>query len=94
MPPPAALRRRASPPLPPSAALPILTILAAVADLFLAGARIIGKFAGVYSGHATNNALLRALFADPEAWKYDAFQGQEGLSAIDGGIFPELAETA
>ena len=69
-------------------------ILDAVGDLYLAGAPIIGKFEGVYSGHATNNALLRALFADPEAWKYDAFQGQEGLSAIDGGIFPELAETA
>ena len=69
-------------------------ILDAVGDLYLAGAPIIGKFEGVYSGHATNNALLRALFADPEAWKYDAFQGQEGLSAIDGGIFPEFAETA
>ncbi|MCH8237397.1 MAG: UDP-3-O-acyl-N-acetylglucosamine deacetylase [Proteobacteria bacterium] len=69
-------------------------ILDAVGDLYLAGAPIIGKFEGIYSGHATNNALLRALFADPEAWKYDEFQGQEGLSAIDGGIFPELAETA
>ncbi|MCH7551657.1 MAG: UDP-3-O-acyl-N-acetylglucosamine deacetylase, partial [Proteobacteria bacterium] len=69
-------------------------ILDAVGDLYLAGAPIIGKFEGVYSGHATNNALLRTLFADPEAWKYDVFQGQEALTAIDGGIFPELADTA
>lgn len=69
-------------------------ILDAVGDLYLAGAPIIGKFEGIYSGHATTNALLRALFADPEAWKYDEFQGQEALSAIDGGIFPELADTA
>ncbi len=70
-------------------------ILDAVGDLYLAGGAIIGRFEGVYSGHATNNALLRALFADNEAWKYDVFQGDEVLSAIDGGIFPELvAETA
>ena len=62
---------------------------------YLAGGAIIGRFEGVYSGHAPNNALLRALFADNEAWKYDVFQGDEVLSAIDGGIFPELvAETA
>ena len=70
-------------------------ILDAVGDLYLAGGAIIGRFEGVCSGHATNNALLRALFADNEAWKYDVFQGDEALSAIDGGIFPELAaETA
>lgn len=43
-------------------------ILDAVGDLYLAGAPIIGAFAGVCSGHAANNKLLRALFADPEAW--------------------------
>jgi UDP-3-O-[3-hydroxymyristoyl] N-acetylglucosamine deacetylase len=69
-------------------------VLDAVGDLYLAGAPIIGKFQGVCSGHATNNALLRALFADPDAWKHDTFQGDEALSAIDGGIFPEYAETA
>ena len=43
-------------------------ILDAVGDLYLAGAPIMGAFAGVCSGHAANNKLLRALFADPEAW--------------------------
>ncbi len=69
-------------------------ILDAVGDLYLAGAAIIGHFQGVCSGHATNNRLLHALFADADAWTLDVFRGTEALSAIDGGIFPELAETA
>ena len=40
-------------------------ILDAIGDLALAGAPILGRFEGVRSGHALNNALLRALFADP-----------------------------
>lgn len=39
-------------------------ILDAVGDLALAGARLVGRFEGRKSGHALNNALLRALFAD------------------------------
>lgn len=42
--------------------------LDAVGDLALAGAPIIGHFHGVRSGHAINNRLLRALFADRGAW--------------------------
>ena len=40
-------------------------ILDAIGDMALAGAPLIAKFEGVRSGHATNNAVLRALFADP-----------------------------
>jgi UDP-3-O-[3-hydroxymyristoyl] N-acetylglucosamine deacetylase len=40
-------------------------ILDAVGDMALAGAPLIARFEGVRSGHALNNALLRALFADP-----------------------------
>jgi UDP-3-O-[3-hydroxymyristoyl] N-acetylglucosamine deacetylase len=40
-------------------------ILDAVGDLALAGAPIMGRFEGYKSGHALNNALLRAVFADP-----------------------------
>jgi UDP-3-O-[3-hydroxymyristoyl] N-acetylglucosamine deacetylase len=40
-------------------------ILDAIGDLALAGAPILGRFEGRKSGHALNNALLRALFADP-----------------------------
>jgi UDP-3-O-[3-hydroxymyristoyl] N-acetylglucosamine deacetylase len=40
-------------------------ILDAIGDMALAGAPLIARFEGVKSGHATNNAALRALFADP-----------------------------
>jgi UDP-3-O-[3-hydroxymyristoyl] N-acetylglucosamine deacetylase len=40
-------------------------ILDAIGDLALAGAPVIGRFEGRRSGHALNNALLRALFSDP-----------------------------
>ena len=43
-------------------------ILDAVGDLFLAGAPLLGVYDGVRSGHALNNQLLRALFADQTAW--------------------------
>jgi UDP-3-O-[3-hydroxymyristoyl] N-acetylglucosamine deacetylase len=41
-------------------------ILDAIGDMALAGSPLIARFEGVKSGHATNNAVLRALFADPE----------------------------
>ena len=40
-------------------------ILDAIGDMALAGAPLIARFEGVKSGHQTNNAVLRALFADP-----------------------------
>jgi UDP-3-O-[3-hydroxymyristoyl] N-acetylglucosamine deacetylase len=46
-------------------------ILDAVGDLYLAGGGIIGHFHGVCSGHEATNNLLRALFADKDAWCYD-----------------------
>lgn len=43
-------------------------ILDGIGDLYLAGAPIAGHFHGYRSGHALNNELLRALFADETAW--------------------------
>lgn len=40
-------------------------ILDAIGDMALAGAPLIARFEGKRSGHALNNALLRALFDDP-----------------------------
>ncbi|MEI9988820.1 MAG: UDP-3-O-acyl-N-acetylglucosamine deacetylase [Rhizomicrobium sp.] len=40
-------------------------LLDAIGDMALAGAPLIARFEGVKSGHGTNNAVLRALFADP-----------------------------
>lgn len=45
-------------------------MLDAMGDLYLAGAAIEGRFWGARSGHTLNNQLLRALFADPDAWTY------------------------
>jgi UDP-3-O-[3-hydroxymyristoyl] N-acetylglucosamine deacetylase len=45
-------------------------ILDCVGDLYLAGAPISGHFQGFRSGHAMNHAIVRALFADPSAWRY------------------------
>lgn len=45
-------------------------VLDAVGDMALAGAVIRGHFHCHCSGHALNNQLLRALFADPSAWRF------------------------
>lgn len=44
-------------------------ILDAVGDLYTAGSLIWGRFEGVGSGHAMNNALLKALFESPTSWE-------------------------
>ena len=43
-------------------------LLDAVGDLALAGAALHGRFVANRPGHALNNKLLRALFAQPGAW--------------------------
>lgn len=44
-------------------------MLDALGDLALAGAPILGRYTGVRAGHAITNRLLRALFADPLAYR-------------------------
>ncbi|NJM84658.1 MAG: UDP-3-O-acyl-N-acetylglucosamine deacetylase [Tabrizicola sp.] len=43
-------------------------MLDAVGDLALAGGPVLGRYTGIRAGHALTNRLLRALFADPEAY--------------------------
>jgi len=45
-------------------------MLDALGDLYTAGAPIIGRYTGNRAGHAMTNKLLRALFAQPNAWRY------------------------
>jgi UDP-3-O-[3-hydroxymyristoyl] N-acetylglucosamine deacetylase len=45
-------------------------VLDCIGDLYLAGAPIIGRVVGDCAGHALHNKLLRALFADPAAWRF------------------------
>jgi UDP-3-O-[3-hydroxymyristoyl] N-acetylglucosamine deacetylase len=44
-------------------------MLDALGDLALAGGPILGRYSGVRAGHAMTNALLRALFSDPTAFR-------------------------
>lgn len=45
--------------------------LDALGDLYLAGTPILGHFRGFRSGHAMHAKLLRALFAEPSAWRVE-----------------------
>ncbi|MCW5774229.1 MAG: UDP-3-O-acyl-N-acetylglucosamine deacetylase [Rhodospirillaceae bacterium] len=45
-------------------------MLDALGDLYLAGGPLVGRFHGHRAGHALNNQLLRALFADKANWRW------------------------
>ncbi len=69
-------------------------VLDAVGDLYLAGAPIIGRFHGVRSGHDITNRLLRALFADADAWCYDVPDaGAIDAQPVEGAWADEPAVT-
>ncbi|MEH6551375.1 MAG: UDP-3-O-acyl-N-acetylglucosamine deacetylase [Pseudomonadales bacterium] len=48
-------------------------VLDAIGDLYLLGNSLIGAFQGHKSGHALNNALLRELIAQEDAWEVVTF---------------------
>lgn len=43
--------------------------LDAIGDLYVLGAPMLGRYEGVKAGHAVNNLLVRALLANPRAWR-------------------------
>lgn len=45
-------------------------VLDCIGDLYLAGGPVLGQFSGHRVGHSVNNLLLRAVFADGDAWCY------------------------
>jgi UDP-3-O-[3-hydroxymyristoyl] N-acetylglucosamine deacetylase len=47
--------------------------LDAIGDLYVLGGPVIGRFEGVLAGHAMNNALVRALLAQPTAWRWRTY---------------------
>ena len=57
-------------------------VLDAIGDLYLLGHPLIGAFSGYKSGHALNNALLRALLADEQAWEFVTFGKAEEAPAF------------
>lgn len=66
-------------------------ILDAIGDLYLAGHPLLTAFTAHKSGHALNNSLLRALFADASAWELVTFETAEPASERVTGLFPQLA---
>lgn len=52
-------------------------ILDAIGDIYLAGLQMIGHYHGVKAGHAMNNKVLHALFADPTAYAIVTLNQQE-----------------
>jgi UDP-3-O-[3-hydroxymyristoyl] N-acetylglucosamine deacetylase len=57
-------------------------ILDAIGDLYLLGHPLIGAFSGYKSGHALNNALLRALLELEGAWEFVRFERPEDAPAF------------
>jgi UDP-3-O-[3-hydroxymyristoyl] N-acetylglucosamine deacetylase len=56
-------------------------ILDAIGDLYLAGHPIVGAYIAEKSGHAMNNALLRAMFADPTSYEVCTFSEADAPKA-------------
>jgi UDP-3-O-[3-hydroxymyristoyl] N-acetylglucosamine deacetylase len=68
-------------------------LLDAVGDLALAGAPLRALFTGHRSGHALNNRLLRALFADRSAWRLvpPALAGEGATARLPAAASPNFA---
>ena len=54
-------------------------ILDAIGDLYLLGNSLIGEFKGYKSGHALNNALLRQLEVNEDAWEIVSFEKESSV---------------
>lgn len=57
-----------------------------IGDLFLAGASLLTRVVARRPGHSINNAILRALFADPTAWKLADMPAHATISASNPAI--------
>ena len=76
-------------------------MLDAVGDLGLAGAPLLALYTGHRAGHAMTNKLLRALFAQPDAWEWvvltPAMESRlpgAGVVASSAGIAQRVQELA
>jgi len=61
-------------------------MLDALGDLALAGAPILGAYRGVRAGHGATNKLLRALFAQPEAFEYVTLDAEAAAQLPGAGV--------
>jgi UDP-3-O-[3-hydroxymyristoyl] N-acetylglucosamine deacetylase len=61
-------------------------MLDALGDLATAGAPILGRYTGVRAGHALTNQLLRALFAQPDAWRWVTCDAKSAAQLPGAGV--------
>ncbi len=61
-------------------------MLDAMGDLALAGAPILGRYSGNRAGHALTNRLLRALFADATAWRWEPLSNARAHAMPGAGV--------
>ncbi len=59
-------------------------ILDAIGDLYLLGYPLLAHFEAYKSGHALNNALIRALLQQPDCWEIATFPGTDAAVAYVG----------
>ena len=58
-------------------------LLDAVGDLYLTGLHMVGRYRGYKSGHALHNALLNALFSEPDAFELVSLADGEAVLAAE-----------
>jgi UDP-3-O-[3-hydroxymyristoyl] N-acetylglucosamine deacetylase len=67
-------------------------VLDAIGDLYLLGHPLLAAFTAHKSGHALNNALLRALLSERSAWEIVHFQREEEIPPAVARLFePQVA---
>lgn len=64
-------------------------ILDAIGDLYLCGTQIIGHYHGVKAGHAMNNKILHALFAQPDAFEFVTLGEKAERKRITPAVYAE-----
>ena len=64
-------------------------MLDALGDLALAGAPILGRYTGNKAGHGVTNTLLRALFADPSAYRIVECDSARAADLPGAGLIAE-----
>jgi UDP-3-O-[3-hydroxymyristoyl] N-acetylglucosamine deacetylase len=64
-------------------------ILDAIGDLYLLGYSLIGEFCGFKSGHGPNNALVRELLQQPDAFEIVTFEGDQSPITFSRPVLAE-----
>lgn len=67
-------------------------ILDAVGDIALAGGLLLGHYKGLRGGHAMNNKVLHALFADPQA--YEIVDLYLDIAEADMAVYTDATQDA